>query len=80
MFRTKCATISPTWTLSCQRSNDLCCPSPGLCPVWGKRIAPPAAADSAFGAPLYRGFFAFIGEPVQSGGSANPARAGELIR
>jgi predicted nucleotidyltransferase len=29
---------------------------------------------------LYRGFFAYVGELVQSGGSANPARAGELIR
>jgi hypothetical protein len=34
----------------------------------------------AFGAPLYRGFFAFVRELVQSGGSANPARAGELRR
>jgi hypothetical protein len=34
----------------------------------------------AFGAPLYRGFFAIVRELVQSSRRANPAWAGELIR
>jgi hypothetical protein len=34
----------------------------------------------AFGAPLYRAFFASVGGLVQNSGSANPARAGELRR
>ena len=46
MFRTKCAIISPTWTLSCQRPCDLCRPSPGLFRFRENRSHQVAAADT----------------------------------
>jgi len=50
MFRTKCVTISPTWTLSCQRSYNLRRPSPGLCQFRANGSHPLNEADPKLGA------------------------------